>query len=305
MPLRNSTTMKVLVLILSSDTYPSKRNKNIINETWVKSNSENTKIYFYEAGQKTHLVNNTLYVEDSGTAQDIGKKTIAAIDWAYKNLEFDFIFRTNTSSYVNIKNLKNYISNYCISSEYVYRGVIHQKKFADQEKSLDYVNGAGIILNRESVKKIIENSNNWDHTEWDDVALGKMFSLIGIYPESGLRQEVVGNFYNNKIDTSNYHIRCRIDQIYRYPRFLEKYILKEIDNIYNKKSISLKLFKKSFFYLCKIFYIEKPVWRLYNLIFKILRKVLPKNIYSLLRKLRSERIYNKVLKYYQKDKKES
>ena len=90
MPLRNSTTMKVLVLILSSDTYPSKRNKNIINETWVKSNSENTKIYFYEAGQKTHLVNNTLYVEDSGTAQDIGKKTIAAIDWAYKNLEFDF-----------------------------------------------------------------------------------------------------------------------------------------------------------------------------------------------------------------------
>ena len=295
MPLRNNTTMKVLVLILSSDTYPSKRNKNIINETWVKSNSENTKIYFYEAGQKTHLVNNTLYVEDSGTAQDIGKKTIAAIDWAYKNLEFDFIFRTNTSSYVNIKNLKNYISNYCISSEYVYRGVIHQKKFADQEKSLDYVNGAGIILNRASVKKIIENSNNWDHTEWDDVALGKMFSLIGIYPESGLRQEVVGNFYNNKIDTSNYHIRCRIDQIYRYPRFLEKYVLRYLSNLFsNNKQIKIFNSISSFvFEISRILYIHQFGWKVFMNLRKILKSILPIFLYSKLKKI----LNNKITKF--------
>ena len=51
---------KIIILVLTSDTYPSYRNHLAQKKTWAKGQSENIKIYFYKAGNDTVLNNNDL-----------------------------------------------------------------------------------------------------------------------------------------------------------------------------------------------------------------------------------------------------
>lgn len=45
----------ILVLVVSSDTYPSKRNKKSLLKTWVKNIPSNINVYFYKAGRSTTI----------------------------------------------------------------------------------------------------------------------------------------------------------------------------------------------------------------------------------------------------------
>ena len=42
----------ILILVLASDTYPSKEMRNI-KQTWVKERNDNIKVFFYEREIKT------------------------------------------------------------------------------------------------------------------------------------------------------------------------------------------------------------------------------------------------------------
>ena len=297
--------MKIVILILSSNTYPSKRNKKAIQKTWANQNYPNTDIYFYSAGTKTRVVDRDLIVKDSGTAQDIGKKTLSAFDWVDKNLEYDFIFRTNTSSYVQVKNLVEYIENISQNTDYTYKGIVQEREYENVSKNYKFVSGAGILLDKNTVKALLHSQNLWDHSEWDDIALGKLLSSLNIKPQTGKRDEIKGNFYNRDIDITNYHVRCRLDQVAGYPRFLEALVIKDLHKIYYQKKPFAKNLKKYVFYVFKIFYIEKPVWRIYNSFFKTLKSTLPQSSYKILKNFKSKKLYKFILKYYQEEKKES
>ena len=297
--------MKIVILILSSNTYPSKRNKKAIQKTWTNKNYPNTDIYFYSAGTKTKVVGRDLTVKDSGTAQDIGKKTLSAFDWVDKNLEYDFIFRTNTSSYVEVNNLVKYVENIPQNMDYTYKGVVQEREYENVSKNYKFVSGAGILLDKNTVKAILHSQNLWDHSEWDDIALGKLLSSLNIKPQTGKRDEIKDNFYNSDIDITNYHVRCRLDQVARYPRFLEALVIKDLHKIYHREKPFAKNLKKYMFYVFKIFYIEKPFWRIYNYVFKMLKSILPQSSYKILKNFKSKKLYKFVLKYNQEEKKES
>ena len=100
---------KILVLVVSSDTYPSKRNKKSLLKTWVKNIPENMNVYFYKAGRNTTLKkNNEIILEVGKTTREMSKKNILAFEYVLNNFDFDFdfIFRTTTTSYVNLAKLK-------------------------------------------------------------------------------------------------------------------------------------------------------------------------------------------------------
>ena len=297
--------MKIVILILSSNTYPSKRNKNIINTTWGKGNTDLTQIYFYQSDIKNELNQNILSIKDSGTAQDIGYKTLKAFEWVKSNVDFDYVFRTNTSSYVNVTNLEKYIQEECSEDDLLYRGILHERKYKSTTSNFAYVNGAGVLMNKKVIDLVLSQKEQWDHTEWDDVALGKLLFENGVTPSVGKRYTIINNFYNNNIDSKNYHVRCRLDQDSKYPRYLETIVLKDLYNHFEKgNNIESHFFKKYLFYIAKLFYLDKRGWKLYNLSFKLLKTMLPKSLYDKLRKFKSQKLYGYVLKYYQKDEKE-
>lgn len=277
--------MKILILVLSSDTYPSKRNKRAIKETWAKNRQEGVRIIFYSAGSDNKLIGNELTVKSGLNTSDIGYKTIKAFEWCKENLEFDFIFRTNTSSYIDIENLVNYINLLQSAEEYIYHGLIASLPKNENREKIDFVSGAGILFNKNVIELLVKNKDNINFDEWDDVALALFLKKYNIYPTEGKRFDIKGNIFKLKIDKSFYHFRCRIDNYYNYPRFLEYYVIHELHN--KLKDIETRNFVKALysfmFEISKILYIQQPFWKLYGVFKKVIKLFLPKKIFKFLK----------------------
>ena len=280
--MKKSFNVNVLVLVLSSTTYPSIRNKKAIKKTWGSSHSDNFKIIFYESGEDEKLVEDTLFVKTDTSTKNLGLKLLLALDWCTNNVEYDFIFRTNTSSFVNTMELENFILANLIEKEYVYCGIPLIRDYKDSDKKINFLSGAGIILNKKTVQLILKNKEQWDHSEWEDVSLGKLLGENNIPFTSGKRQDIENNFYNNVIDKTNYHYRCRLDNHYGYPRFLESVVFSDLNKILNKKDLNkIEVFlKKIMFYTLKILRVDSPRFKIYKAIKLFIKTILPKQIFK-------------------------
>jgi hypothetical protein len=285
---KKSTTsnLKILILVLSSKTYPSSRNKKAIKKTWGSNLKDNFEIMFYESGETEKIIDNTLFVETDTSSKNLGYKLLLALDWCTKNTDYDFIFRTNTSSFVNTIELENFITNNLINKDYVYCGMPLVRDYKDSDKKIKFLSGAGIILNKKTTQLILDKRKNWDHSEWEDVSLGKLLSENGVSFTEGRRQDIQYNFYNNIIDKTNYHYRCRLDNHYGYPRLLEKFVFADLNKILKTGNLNkLEIFvKKNLFYFLKIFRVDSPRFKIYRVLKFLIKVILPKQIFEYLKK---------------------
>ena len=281
-----NANLKILILVLSSKTYPSSRNKETIKKTWGSSLKDNFEIIFYESGETEKIIDDTLFVETDTSSKNLGYKLLLALDWCSRNIDYDFIFRTNTSSFVNTIELENFISNNLTNKEHVYCGMPLVRDYKDSDKKINFLSGAGIILNKKTTQLILDKRKNWDHSEWEDVSLGKLLDENGVLFTTGKRQDIQYNFYNNIIDKTIYHYRCRLDNHYGYPRFLERFVFADLNKIIkighlNKVEIFVK---KYLFYFLKTFRVDSPRFKMYKVLKFLIKTILPKQIFDYLKK---------------------
>ena len=295
---------KIIILVLASNTYPSKRNAKYQKKTWVKEKNENIKVFFYEAGKKANKKENHLFFDVSKSEIDIGYKNIKVFNWILQNENFDYVFRTNTSSYVSKKNLENFVNalNIKNKNKYLYCGVRIDLPKGNYKDEISLVSGSGILMNRETISLIVEKRGELDHELWEDVAIGKLLNKYGIYPQSGKREDIKGNIFNQSINLDYYHYRCRIDNHYGYPRFLEKFVLKELYRRFNNININTfsQLALTTFFEVCKAIYIPQPFWKFYLFLKSFIVKVLPESLFIILKKLLNKKIQKFQLRYFKK-----
>jgi hypothetical protein len=110
----------------------------------------------------------------------IGFRTIEAYEYALGNYDFDYIVRTNTSSYVDLLNLAAYLrADGTIAPVHCQTGTWG---------STPYPSGALYILNRDAVEKIVEHKARWRHEYIDDVALGLVLNRLGLARYSWLER---------------------------------------------------------------------------------------------------------------------
>ena len=99
----------------------------------------------------------------------IGLSTIEAFSYVLENYDFQFIFRTNSSSYVNLQKLLKLTES--LPKTGVYAGfegrILRQIAFAS---------GAGYLLSRDIVEEICLSPRLWRHGLVDDVALADFVS---------------------------------------------------------------------------------------------------------------------------------
>ena len=108
---------KVLVLVLCSRNYLSFLSSKVQKKIWKEHLKDFQIIHFI--GQKyrdqrelDHVGDKDseyLVVDTNDDYYNIAKKTFLALDNINSNYEYDFVFRTNTSSYINFKNLKEFV----------------------------------------------------------------------------------------------------------------------------------------------------------------------------------------------------
>jgi hypothetical protein len=119
-------------------------------------------------------VNDCLYFNSKTGWGEILTNTLSAIAYALEHVEFDFIVRTNTSSYWNVFATERLLAK--LEKSGLYAGNVTNHLQAT------YVEGDGIILSKDVAKKLVDHSHEIDASVIDDVAIGRILSTIGINP---------------------------------------------------------------------------------------------------------------------------
>jgi hypothetical protein len=122
-------------------------------------------------------VNNQILMVNSWSLYFLfGRRAIALYDWFLKNTNKDFLFCTNTSSYINKKNLLNIVQKFD-PADAIYAGYLLPEGEKEQ-----FVSGAGRLLSRKSMELLVNNWHEYTHEALEDVAHGRLMERLGIYP---------------------------------------------------------------------------------------------------------------------------
>jgi hypothetical protein len=143
--------MKCLILIPTTE---HKIYKNIENEgqrmTWVKElrKDSSISIFYYKSNssyKETHTSDD--YILCPGNeSKNILEKTLFAFDYVHKNIDFDFLYRTNISSYINSKIFLKTLNELPRTKHY--SGVLGNHYGHSRKKSHTFCSGSGYFLSK-------------------------------------------------------------------------------------------------------------------------------------------------------------
>lgn len=137
----------------------------------------------------------------------IGIKTLLAFKHALENYDFDYLLRTNSSSYINAPALYALLSR---SPRSRYFGGVMGDFFGER-----FTSGAAYILSRDVLESLVQvGFNKWEHQVVDDVAISRVIasenladevelSRITVDSMSALDRGSVADFRNE------FHFRCK------------------------------------------------------------------------------------------------
>ncbi len=258
---------KILILVLCSRNYLSKISSRAQQSIWRPyisklnivhfvgdENPTSREVNYISENSKKYLVVNT-----NDNYANLAKKTLLAFEKIYEDYEFDYIFRTNTSSYINIEKFEKYIKSN--PEKLDYSGVTLKAVEGDNIAS-----GAGIFLSRSNIKRLIDSKTQYDFTLPDDVAIARTLRSFKIYPQNINRKDLKdvptpASVYNSK----EFHYRCRLDP--QYHRILEPKLMKYLQRASSTKGMGVYLnylLLKSIFLLSNKIIIKKLIQKYYS-----------------------------------------
>jgi hypothetical protein len=200
--------MKIIILIIAQKKQPYIELEAACRNTWASVNHPDIQILYLHAQPNviSHIDNDELIVNGEEGLYNIGYKTIKAFEYCLNNLEFDYIYRTNLSSYVDQVGLYKY-ANTCPLDD-VYNGVI------GNYNDISFASGSGYLISKNLVKYTVTNKNEWNHIDFiDDVSLAKVLKSNNISPTYVNRIDILDDNALTSFDTSTiqdcFHFRCK------------------------------------------------------------------------------------------------
>lgn len=212
------TFVDLIILVIASD---NEIYNNIINIYWkhlinyIEKNKIDIKIIFvYNKYPKNINIqqNNILcFNNEESYIPGILKKTINAFIEIQKKYKYNYVLRTNISSFFIIDNLLKIKKK--LNTINLYSG------FLGDYGDFQFVSGAGIWLSSDIIDIIINNKNNLNYNLPDDIAIAlllksfhkknlKRFDII--YPNQFENKDIM-NVFQNIIKSKQYHIRIKHD----------------------------------------------------------------------------------------------
>jgi len=192
---------KILICVLSLEEEPYISLEKTIRETWgSKLHPDVGVIYYYGGSNEIKMVDDKFYSNTPEGLYNIGYKTLNLFDYSLKNMKFDYIFRTNSSSYVNIEKLLDFIKDK--PKEKFYSGVI------GNHNGVNFASGSGYFISKDLVGLVVRERDKWDHTLIDDVSLGKLMTENNVKIYRGKRCDITN--YSHNIN-NHYHYRVKTE----------------------------------------------------------------------------------------------
>jgi hypothetical protein len=201
--------MKILIVVLSYlDNGIYTKFFETQNESWNSVRVDGVETFFLTGNHNKDEIDGSLIKTNvKESIFHCGFKTIKAFE-LLENLEYDYIFRTNSSSYVDKKMLFDYL--YDKPRDNFYCGVI------GNYRNILYASGSGFAISKNAVDLVLQNKEIWDHGYIDDVSLGLLLKKFDISPTLAPRFDVQTvddntpmDYYHYRIKTSNRERDCQ------------------------------------------------------------------------------------------------
>jgi hypothetical protein len=195
--------MKILIVVLSYfDNAIYTKFFESQNESWNSVEVEGVDTFFLIGNNgKDEIVGNLIKTNVGESLYNCGHKTIRAFE-LLKDYEYDYIFRTNSSSYIDKQMLKDYLLDKPKNN--FYSGII------GNYNNILYASGSGFVISKDAVDLVLQKKDRWNHNYIDDVSLGLLLREFNILPTLSPRldiqkvdNETPMNYYHYRIKTSN------------------------------------------------------------------------------------------------------
>ena len=102
-----------------------------------------------------------------GDFKNVGNKVLKTFSWVYENIEFDYLVRIVTSTYLDVNLLYKHLNE--LNKKSIYGGykILYTDKTTNRD--INFASGANLILSRDVLKILLDNKKSWDHNQYDDV----------------------------------------------------------------------------------------------------------------------------------------
>jgi hypothetical protein len=176
--------MKVLILALSGGGGEHLKNEMAQRESWAENLPSNFQIYWLVADpllDQTSISRSDrrIYTPMQEVYSNLLPKSLTAIERSLEEFDFDFLIRTNTTSYFSTPLIEKTLEDFSNSELYggvegVFRREIERSEVEYSE--IGFISGAGIWLSRKVSEMLVEMDYRKYHDLVDDVAIGDFLS---------------------------------------------------------------------------------------------------------------------------------
>jgi hypothetical protein len=198
--------VKIVVLIIDSDTEPVYAYNRQVWRSYMSSDPD-IQAFFVRmdpsAPESGELRGDTLYFKGTeGFIPAILQKTIAAFEYVLAHYEFDYILRTNLSSFYIFPEFKQMATT--LPEKDYYGGVIGNCC------NTAYASGAGFVVSKDMAARIRSNKHHIAYNIIDDIAIGKLVTSLGHMPSGLQRYDMCDNIQPpTSYPSGIYHIRVK------------------------------------------------------------------------------------------------
>lgn len=206
---------------------------NCVRETWGKAlKQRGIEVYYMcsslcaAAEYQIIETTNTILCKGVEEYHTIFSKTINSFK-AIQHKDFDYILRTNSSSFIHLDNLLKYLSTAPL--ENFYSGSLIP--YHTSNIGLEFATGSGYILSKDLLLKVIHNENLWEPQYPDDVGLGKLIKDLNVklIPKEWYKVTDIPDVSILEKIGDRFHIRCKIET--RYDIEMQCQIMRELTKL--------------------------------------------------------------------------
>jgi hypothetical protein len=207
--------MKVLMLVISSQTQPVYRQHKAIWETYMKSHPD-IECYFIEFTSTVLsplLTSTTLFLRGRETYPGILDKTFKALDYFTRRKHYDYVIRTNLSSVWIFPKLMQFLETAPRTG--LYGGV------RNENQPWHYISGAGITFSWDVVQTLLQNRHlAYANKFIDDVDIGFACATLRI-PTTPIPRVDIQSEEDLSKEGFQYRVRFLTDRMQELP-FMRK-----------------------------------------------------------------------------------
>lgn len=194
--------MKIIYTLIATRKDFDRNLLSAVKNTWLTTIKEPHEYYFlFGDCDENKINNNDINLNVNEGVYNVGYKMIETFK-LLKDMDFDYLVRTNLSSYVIHDNVINYLSDKPKHKYWSGFGVNH------------FSSGSFYVLSKDMIEIILKNENNWDHKKIDDVAISELLFSLGFLNDyrNAKRYDVNNKIHNFNIELlkDNYHCRYAI-----------------------------------------------------------------------------------------------